>query len=210
MTSPNPPASKADIAAPGVRGVSTTGAKMMKFVPVTTYLIEAFLLFANDRLKNSPWNGFMPNDDPSPLSQTPLTFYIGILCVATAASIRYSCYKAMGKQFTYEVTMFKDHHLVTTGPYSIVRHPSYIATPVHFLGICILWASKGSWVQESKLLNTLPGQVVVATWLLLYSRTIVTLFLRVGVEDELLRNKFGDEWIEWKRRVPFKLLPGVY
>ncbi|THU83672.1 hypothetical protein K435DRAFT_689136 [Dendrothele bispora CBS 962.96] len=152
----------------------------------------------------------MPNDDPSPLQQTPATFYFGLLCITVAASIRYHCYKVMGKHFTYEVTILKDHHLVTTGPYSIVRHPSYTAMPIHFLGLCVLCASEGSWTRESKFLHTIPGEVVTAIWFLLYSRIVVSLFFRVEIEDELLRKQFGKEWNEWERRVPWKLVPGIY
>ncbi|THU97055.1 hypothetical protein K435DRAFT_663343 [Dendrothele bispora CBS 962.96] len=152
----------------------------------------------------------MPNDDPSPLQHIPPTFYFGLLCITIAASIRYYCYKAMGKHFTYEVTMLKDHHLVTTGPYSIVRHPSYTAMLILSLGICVLCASGGSWMRESKFLHTVPGELITAAWFLLYSRLIVSLFLRVETEDELLRRQFGNEWNEWERRVPWKLVPGIY
>ncbi|THU81125.1 hypothetical protein K435DRAFT_823485 [Dendrothele bispora CBS 962.96] len=132
----------------------------------------------------------MPNDDPSPLQQIPPTFYFGLLCIVIAASIRYDCYRVLGKHFTYEVTMLKDHHLVTTGPYSIVRHPR-------------------SWMRESKFLHTAPGKLITAAWFLLYLRIIVSLLLRVETEDELLRRQFGKEWNEWERRVPWKLVPGM-
>ena len=46
---------------------------------------------------------------------------LGIGLVVLGATLRLSCYRTLGKLFTYEVVVQKKHMLVTSGPYSIVR-----------------------------------------------------------------------------------------
>jgi len=152
----------------------------------------------------------MPNDDVSVLEKMSSTFYLGLSCLVTAAYIRYRCYQVMGKHFTFEVTLLDDHHLITTGPYYVVRHPSYTGAVLYFCGLCILWASEGSWMRESKFLNTAAGQIVLSSWILVYGTIVTSLILRVGKEDELMKRRFGQKWLQWEKDVPWKLIPGIY
>lgn len=39
---------------------------------------------------------------------------------------------------------------------------------------------------------------------------VVALLGRMSIEDRALKEKFGSEWAEWARRVPYLLIPGVY
>jgi len=51
------------------------------------------------------------------------TYHVG-------AAIRFLCYKAMGKNFTYHLTIGEGHSLITTGPYSVIRQLSYTAAVI--------------------------------------------------------------------------------
>jgi protein-S-isoprenylcysteine O-methyltransferase Ste14 len=73
---------------------------------------------------------------PSPL------FFVGACLAATGGLIRYKCYKALGCMFTYEMSILRNHALVTTGPYSIVRHPGYSGLLVTMIGMLMLHGSK--------------------------------------------------------------------
>jgi len=33
---------------------------------------------------------------------------------------------------------------------------------------------------------------------------------RMSVEDDILRKQFGAEWDNWAKRVPYRVIPGVY
>lgn len=56
---------------------------------------------------------------------TSIQLWIGMVAVWIGGAIRIACYRELGRLFTYELTIREKHRLVTSGPYSIVRHPSY-------------------------------------------------------------------------------------
>jgi protein-S-isoprenylcysteine O-methyltransferase Ste14 len=80
--------------------------------------------------------------------------------------------------------------LVTSGPYRFVRHPSYASLVLLASGIAIGFGSVIGLAAVPLLL--LPG-----------------LAYRISVEEELLRDGFGDEFNSYARRVK-KLIPGVW
>ena len=61
------------------------------------------------------------------LRATPITL-LGAALVACGCIIRLICYKKLGPLFTFDLTIFPSHTLVTSGPYGIVRHPAYAGT----------------------------------------------------------------------------------
>src|SRR6266511_1437639 len=50
-------------------------------------------------------------------------FLIGTFMTAFGGYIRWSCYRALGRLFTFEMSIRDEHELVTQGPYAWVRHP---------------------------------------------------------------------------------------
>ncbi|PPR01022.1 hypothetical protein CVT26_015623 [Gymnopilus dilepis] len=139
------------------------------------------------------------------------TSAIGFGMMLTGSLIRQSAYKHMGRYFRFQASIQKDHKLITTGPYSVVRHPSYIGLLVMHLGWVLWYSGDGSWVRESGLWNTVAGKAVVLTYVfgLLCGSLYVTL-ARMGHEDEALRKTFGKEWDDWAKKVPYKIIPGIY
>lgn len=65
-------------------------------------------------------------------------FLLGTFLAAFGGYIRYACYRELGSMFTFEMSIRKDHRLVTTGPYGVVRHPGYFGGLCAILGI-VLW-----------------------------------------------------------------------
>ncbi|THU76389.1 hypothetical protein K435DRAFT_704945, partial [Dendrothele bispora CBS 962.96] len=116
----------------------------------------------------------------------------------------------LGRQFTAEIAILKDHQLVTEGPYSVVRHPEYAASFLMSFGILTVLSSPGSWVRESGVLSTLPGEVVAVSLLVFWSMTLLCLAIRIPREDRVLKKEFGKQWVEWKARVSCKLVPKLY
>ncbi|KAF9480623.1 hypothetical protein BDN70DRAFT_771349, partial [Pholiota conissans] len=137
------------------------------------------------------------------------------ICIAAAlvgfgGALRYLCFREMGSNFTYTVAILENHRLTTSGPYSIVRHPSYTALCCVHVG-CLLWFSApGIWLGESELYGK------VGTWIILIPllwRTLAAFQMfwkRIPVEDGLMRKQFGSQWDAWAARVPYRLIPGVY
>ena len=138
-------------------------------------------------------------------------FFVGCVFAMSGGLLRLACYRTLGQYFTYEVTIRKDHRLVTSGPYSIVRHPSYLASLLVVVGNLLCFLGPGSWLRGSGILREPMGKAFVVIWVadMLYVPTVMILFM-VRVEDGLLRKEFGREWEEWAQRTPYALLPGVF
>ncbi|KAH9474728.1 Protein-S-isoprenylcysteine O-methyltransferase [Psilocybe cubensis] len=151
-----------------------------------------------------------PGGDPSRLRLNAFSILGAILWLAGAA-IRMQSYQHMGKFFRFTVSIQKDHKLITTGPYAYVRHPSYSGLMLADIGWFLWNGSQGSWIRESGLWSHSIGRSVLTLFTVCFilSPPFVT-FLRVEKEDDALKKQFGKEWLEWREKVPYRIIPGVY
>lgn len=83
----------------------------------------------------------------------------------------------------------RGHHVVSSGPYAIVRHPGYVGALMLFAGIPLALAS---W-----------WALIPAAWV------SAVLILRTSWEDSLLRAEL-DGYADYARRVRFRLVPGIW
>ena len=135
---------------------------------------------------------------------------MGMTIVISAGLFRFQCYRTLGRFFTFEVSVRKGHQLVTTGPYSIVRHPSYAAFLLMYIGMVLWFTSGGGWLRESGVLATLPGSAAAFGVMAVASGITASLCRRVVPEDDLMKGQFKQEWDNWVQRVPYALIPWVY
>lgn len=150
---------------------------------------------------------FLPRIQDVPMTRP---FLVATALVATAGYLRWSCFRTLGRFFTFELTTRKGHQLVTNGPYSIVRHPSYSAALLQYIGVVVLHGSATSWLRQSGVLD-LPGvKPVVLAWLLERTITVISLMRRINQEEEVVKSMFGDEWQRWAKVVRYRLIPGIY
>lgn len=89
----------------------------------------------------------------------------------------------LGKQLRILAGLYADHELVRTGPYAIVRHPVYASLFLMMLATGLLCAR---WP-------------MLLLGIVLY---IVGTEIRIHAEEGLLRSRFGEEFEEYRRRVP--------
>ena len=78
----------------------------------------------------------------SPIFDRSQTFSLGeyeririlgvIFVVLGFVLMNWSAY-ILGKQFSTDVTIQKEHELITTGPYKRIRHPRYLGIIIFFL-----------------------------------------------------------------------------
>jgi protein-S-isoprenylcysteine O-methyltransferase Ste14 len=119
--------------------------------------------------------------------QLPL-FAIGISMILLGSLLRRYCWRTLGEYFTGDVRARHDQPVINTGPYRLVRHPSYTAGMMMFIGIGL---ALGSWL--SLVLLTLA--------------TIATYVYRVTVEERALLETIGEPYrvycSERKRFVPY-------
>jgi len=95
----------------------------------------------------------------------------------------------LGKQHSGEVTIQKEHELVTAGPYRWLRHPMYLGLIVFPLGVALVF---GSWI--GIVLPLLSAGVFA--W-------------RVRDEEKLMHQEFGERWEAYCRRT-WRFIPYVY
>lgn len=133
------------------------------------------------------------------------------LCMSlTGALIRYLCYRELGKYFTFELSIRKDHKLITSGPYAIVRHPSYTGAMLAGVGGALCYVNHGSWLARFSGLIPDRGNAFWALWSIAAAVGMLTVGPRLAKEDSMMKREFGKEWDDWSMNVPCKLVPGVY
>ena len=77
--------------------------------------------------------------------------------------------------------LFEDHQLITSGPFAIVRHPMYAGLILAAIGALLIYM----------------------TWTTVYFALFAPLtFVRAQREEHALAEEFGEQWIDYCRRVP--------
>src|SRR5881227_3092985 len=68
--------------------------------------------------------------------------FAGVVLFVAGLLLRWWAIITLGRFFTLDVTIEKDHELVERGPFRVVRHPSYTGVLLAFVG----WAlTLGNW-----------------------------------------------------------------
>ncbi|CAL1712099.1 unnamed protein product [Somion occarium] len=135
----------------------------------------------------------VPGDSTDLLPRIHVTpsFTFGSLLIFAGTMLRLACYSKMGPQFTFDLSIRKEHKLVTDGPYSIVRHPSYLGTFLYSVGLLLAQFGSGSWWQECGIWDYPLGKVM-------------------GLIRIAFQNEFKEQWVAWTKKTPYKLFPGIY
>lgn len=125
-----------------------------------------------------------------PISDNPFIQYIGLLLVLIGVALRLKIVLSLGKYFTVDVTIKDGHQLKKDGFYKYLRHPSYSASILSFIGFGI---SLNNWLS-----------------LLIISVLIFTAFVyRISVEEKVLIEHFGEDYLNYKRETK-GLIPFTY
>jgi protein-S-isoprenylcysteine O-methyltransferase Ste14 len=106
-----------------------------------------------------------------------------IIFFVFSALLSWTGTSALGRQWRVDAGLSADHQLVTAGPYRFVRHPIYASM------LCTLCAT---------------GFLLAPWWLFVPSILffIAGTEIRVHIEEKLLAAHFGEQFLEFKRRVP--------
>ncbi|KAI1783428.1 hypothetical protein LXA43DRAFT_1102525 [Ganoderma leucocontextum] len=121
------------------------------------------------------------------------TFVVGFLFVVLRAAWRKRCYDTLGKFPTFQLALNKEHMLITTGPYAIVRHPAYTSLLVKDVGCLMTLMLPGSYMYESGMLKAPLVAGCAALWAMVHVAISLTAVKRVPVEDSdvVMREEFG-------------------
>jgi len=142
--------------------------------------------------------------------QLPPAVLLGCLAMAAGGAIRLASYRGLGSMFRWEVSIQESHKLITSGIYSVVRHPSYTGNLIFSIGDIILLFARGTVLQEC--IVPAHGWVQVFIWALSFTRIAATIWLswRSQEEDKLLKREFGKQWEAWAGRTRYRMIPLVY
>jgi len=113
---------------------------------------------------------------------------LGMTLLIAGAVLRRLCFNALGKSFTGTVIVAKNQAIIQHGPYRFVRHPSYTAAFLMFIGVGLALCS---WISLA---------ILFFAHCYLYGR-------RVAVEERALIDTLGAPYREYmsrtKRFIPF-------
>lgn len=120
----------------------------------------------------------------------PALAWIGAGVFAGALWLFYRTHCDLGRNWSVTLEIRDRHSLVTTGIYSRLRHPMYTA----------FWL----WALAQALL--LPNWIAGAAGLVGFGTLF---FLRIGREERLMEETFGDEYRRYVARTD-RVIPGVF
>jgi protein-S-isoprenylcysteine O-methyltransferase Ste14 len=113
-----------------------------------------------------------------------------VLLIALGAGFRLWSIVTLGRYFRAVVHIQEDHHVVRTGPYRVLRHPSYTGLLVALLGVALLI---GNYV------SAVIFEVSV----------IAGMLYRIRVEERVLLDGLGEDYAAYMRETS-RLIPGVW
>lgn len=120
----------------------------------------------------------------------PWLGWIGLILLIAALWFLFETHRELGRNWSVTLDTRKKHKLIDTGLYAYVRHPMYT-------GFWLL-----ALAQPCLLANWIAGFSGIVGWGILY-------FLRVGREEALMIETFGDSYRDYMRRTK-RVIPLIY
>jgi len=120
----------------------------------------------------------------------PLQAWLGVVALILYLALFYRTHEDLGRFWSVTLEIREGHALVTRGVYSRVRHPMYAA-----FWLCAL-------AQALLLPNWIAGLSGLVGFGTLF-------FLRVGKEERLMLETFGEEYRQYMARTK-RIIPGIY
>jgi protein-S-isoprenylcysteine O-methyltransferase Ste14 len=116
--------------------------------------------------------------------------WAGVSLFVVGLLLRWWAIVTLGRFFTVDVTIEKDHELVERGPFRVVRHPSYTGVLLAFVGFAL---TLHNW----------------AALLIVLVPIFAAFIRRMNVEEEALSKALGSRYADYMRRTK-RLVPFVY
>lgn len=108
--------------------------------------------------------------------------WLGALLIASAVFVFWRAHADLGLNWSPSLEIREKHELITRGIYGVIRHPMY--------------ASQWLWVVAQPLLlqNWIAGFLNLLVFIPFY-------FLRVKAEEQMMMEKFGDQYHTYLQKV---------
>jgi protein-S-isoprenylcysteine O-methyltransferase Ste14 len=116
--------------------------------------------------------------------------WAGLAVMWSGLAVRAWAIVTLGKSFRTTVEVDPDQTVISTGPYALIRHPSYTGLLLIVLGVGL---ALGDWV--SLIICALVP--------------LPALLLRIRVEEAELVRVLGESYVDYEERTK-RLIPGVW
>jgi protein-S-isoprenylcysteine O-methyltransferase Ste14 len=114
---------------------------------------------------------------------------IGMILVLLGMAGTYFCRAYLGKYWAAEAALQRDHNLVDSGPYGVVRHPIYTMAIILYIGLGIVFSAP---------LGSLAAFL-----------SVLMMIVKTGAEDRFLIAELAG-YADYSQRVPYRLLPKIW
>jgi len=114
----------------------------------------------------------------------------GLVLMVLGLTIRWIAIVSLKHQFTVDVAITDDHHIIRGGLYRFVRHPAYAGSLLSFLGLGLAFAD-------------------YFTILIIFLPICSAFLYRIRIEEKALIDNFGDAYVNYCATTK-RLIPGVY
>jgi len=114
---------------------------------------------------------------------------VGLALFLAGVSLRAVGKRTLAKSYSYVLKAGQQKQIVKHGVYRFIRHPIYLAAMLYTLGTPLIFSS-------------LLGFLVILFF-------IPCLLYRIGIEEKMLIQEFGNEYIEYRKSTK-KLIPFIY
>ncbi len=126
-------------------------------------------------------------------ARLPASSWTQVLALAFLASglvLRWASILTLGRLFTVDVAIHVEHRIVESGPYRLIRHPSYAGLLLAFVGLGFFFSN---WMSLAALVVPIAAAVLN----------------RIAKEEDTLRRAFGSAYEDYCARTR-RLVPWVY
>ena len=133
---------------------------------------------------------FLAHNTPFQLYHNVNFVCVGVALIFLGIALRFVAIYTLGRFFTVDVTIRQGHALKRDGLYHYLRHPSYAASLLSFIGMGYTF---NNWL----------------SLLVLVAAVLAAFRYRIRVEERALIAHFGEEYLAYKRATP-GLLPFIW
>jgi len=116
--------------------------------------------------------------------------WVGVATVAAGLGLRAWGMRVLGRFYTRTLRVLGGQHVVTSGPYRLIRHPGYAGSLLVWTGYCL---GVGNWI----------AMLVVS------ALTLTAYGWRIHAEERMLADVLGEEYRRYQLRTA-RLVPFVY
>ena len=123
------------------------------------------------------------------MAGSPVARWMGLVLTTLGMGLIFWSGLALGRLYSPEVTVQKNHRLIIDGPYRSTRHPRYLGGMIQGIGLSLLFRS---WI----------GLALTCLF-------VALVLFRIRDEEALMGKEFGEEWKAYCDK-SWRLIPGIF